>query len=68
MNREQAEKMIGACLEIIRNVCLTYKPDFDLCNLAVFPNSTSAFILDDETKKYHLNYSWREATKDDADT
>ena len=64
MNRTQTEKAIGICLEIIRVLCLDYKPDFDVCSISVFPGSTSAFIIDDERDEYDLKYDWR---KDDEE-
>ena len=66
MKREQAEQIIGSCLEIIRLICIELKPDFDICSSYVTPHSTSAWILDNE--KYDLKYDWREDDEDDADT
>ena len=60
MNRKQTEKIIGGCLEIIRLLCLEYKPDFDVCSMSVFPHSTNAFIIDENTEEYSLKYDWRE--------
>ena len=64
MNREQAENIIGSCLEIIRLTCLSYKPDFDICSMYVTDHSTSANIIDDERDEYDLKYDWR---KDDEE-
>lgn len=60
IEREKAETMIGNCLEIIRLICLEYKPDFDVCSLCVMPHSTSANIIDDDRNEYDLKYEWRE--------
>ena len=64
MNREQAENIIGSCLEIIRLTCLSYKPDFDICSMYVTDHSASANIIDDERDEYDLKYDWR---KDDEE-
>ena len=66
MTRDEAEKMIGSCLEIIRLICLEYKPDFDICSMYVTNHSTSAFITDDETDDYVLRADWRNDEDDDT--
>ena len=65
MKREEAEKMIGSCLEIIRLICLEYKPDFEICSMYVTNNSTSAWIINND--KYDMKYDWKEDEKNVAD-
>ena len=58
MSREQAEKIIGEALELIRLVCEAYDPDYEHCSMYVTPNSKSAYILkggDEDDGEYILN-------------
>ena len=64
MDRQEAEKMIASCLEIIRIICKEFKPDYDICSMYVTPHSASAFITDDDRDDYDLKYDWMEVDEE----
>ena len=65
MDKQNAEKAIANCLEMIRLVCLmAYGEDFELCSMYVTPDSRAAWILKENGEEhegeseseYILNY------------